>query len=1007
MKYRILLFLILLNLCITSFLYGEKKENQVVIFNSATFTENWSNIFMKKIQQKIIGEKNVAVDTFELMIRSLKDEAEVAALHRKIRIRFPDKPKAVVFVGDPGWIVCAPLFKELWKNVPVILCYSREKIPADLTTLLNREPLTPANSIPLQEFNKDYNVTVLKQPYYIHETLEMMQKIIPGMQKLAFISDDRYISLLTRLEVERFIKEYFPDLQYEELCSEKMTTDQMLEQLTSYDKNVGIIYYSWYLSKSNGEKNYMENNAWKAIFGFTRTPVFTLTDMDIEKGYFAGGYYISIEDFTTKFTVVLTDVLAGKPASAIPEQLGGTPQLHLNYASLQWYQTDASLYPKKAVYYNAPPTFYQKYKSTIWLGSGLLILLVFLRFHFNRISERHKQLNRRIIYSIEDPVLLVNKQGVVEEMLNKPVNNEIIAALGNLEGKDVHHFIYQPEEYRLHADTLKKVLSTQHTEQLTISARGPLQKSLYLHLRMVYFDSERVIIFVRNVTEVEKERQKNEKYRFFLESTLNNLPIPTSVKNLNKSREYILWNKSAEKMFGVPASELIGKNENPDLGEELSAIFRKVDEEVMRTGKSYAIYRARFADGEKHTFIMNKVVLSYKDGQEWLVSSAIDISELEKSRRNLKLLNKKYELVLKAIRLIPWTWDLETQILSSDTEYLNPKDHILQKLITVHSNVFYEAIEPSQRERVKTSFQKLIDGKIASLKEEYQITYSPGKKVWLETYAIVSKRNEHGAPVLLVGAFQQIERRKQLEQQLRMAKEKAEESNRLKSAFLANMSHEIRTPLNAIVGFASILAQSCESEENQEYVNIIETNTHLLLQLINDILDLSKIESGTLELTETEMDLNMTLSEIIKTLRLRLKTEEVILSFEEFIPDCFIYADDKRISQVVINFLTNAIKFTKKGSIQLGYRLTSDKKFLYLYVKDTGCGIAPEKIQAIFGRFVKLNSFVQGSGLGLSICETLVHKMKGEIGVISTPGEGSEFWFTIPYQPVALTVLSS
>ena len=231
------------------------------------------------------------------------------------------------------------------------------------------------------------------------------------------------------------------------------------------------------------------------------------------------------------------------------------------------------------------------------------------------------------------------------------------------------------------------------------------------------------------------------------------------------------------------------------------------------------------------------------------------------------------------------------------------------------------------------------------------------------------------------------------EDQLQLAKEKAEESDRLKSAFLANMSHEIRTPLNAIIGFSSLLTQAETQEEREEYDKIINTNNELLLQLINDILDLSKIEAGTLEFNDTDVDINNTLSDIEQSLKLKT-SEEVTLSFVEKMTECHILTDKNRLAQVVVNLINNAIKFTEKGHINFGYyRREHD---LYFYVSDTGCGIPEDKRAAIFSRFVKLNSFIQGTGLGLSICQMIVKKIGGEIGVESEVGIGSTFWFTIP-----------
>nr|WP_278934463.1 ATP-binding protein [Parabacteroides johnsonii] len=238
-----------------------------------------------------------------------------------------------------------------------------------------------------------------------------------------------------------------------------------------------------------------------------------------------------------------------------------------------------------------------------------------------------------------------------------------------------------------------------------------------------------------------------------------------------------------------------------------------------------------------------------------------------------------------------------------------------------------------------------------------------------------------------------IDKQKEDEIELRKAKDKAEESDRLKSAFLANMSHEIRTPLNAIVGFSNLLTTAENEEERDEYINIISSNNELLLQLINDILDVAKIEAGTLEFINSEIDINALLSDIEQSSRLKAP-EGVQVSFVEKLPYCIIMSDKNRLAQVITNFINNAIKFTKEGSIRFGYEHKDDK--LLFYVKDTGCGIEPEKKDLVFNRFVKLNSFAQGTGLGLAICQMIVKKLGGEIGVESELGTGSTFWFTLP-----------
>ena len=236
-----------------------------------------------------------------------------------------------------------------------------------------------------------------------------------------------------------------------------------------------------------------------------------------------------------------------------------------------------------------------------------------------------------------------------------------------------------------------------------------------------------------------------------------------------------------------------------------------------------------------------------------------------------------------------------------------------------------------------------------------------------------------------------------LERKLRLAKEEAEESNRIKSAFLANMSHEIRTPLNAIVGFSSILAEDVSEEERMEYLSIISKNNDILLQLINDILDLSKIEAGTLEYVYANIDVNKMLSEIEQAARMRQPNANVAICAVMPMPDLLLYTDQRRITQVLNNFISNAMKFTNTGSITFGYEEPKDG-YIRFFVTDTGTGIPPEKVADIFNRFVKLDSFKQGTGLGLAISQNIVKELKGEIGVLSELGKGSTFWFTLPYK---------
>ena len=238
---------------------------------------------------------------------------------------------------------------------------------------------------------------------------------------------------------------------------------------------------------------------------------------------------------------------------------------------------------------------------------------------------------------------------------------------------------------------------------------------------------------------------------------------------------------------------------------------------------------------------------------------------------------------------------------------------------------------------------------------------------------------------------------KQVERELKVAKEKAENADIAKSAFLANMSHEIRTPLNAITGFAEVMGSANTEEEKTQYQEIIKMNADLLMQLVNDILDMSKIEAGTLEFVYSTVDINLLLSDLQRLFQMRINDAggKVQIIAEPSLSSCFIQTDRNRVAQVISNFVGNAIKFTREGNIRIGYEAKDTE--LYFYVKDTGTGIPAEKLSNVFGRFVKLNKDQKGAGLGLSISQTIVGKLSGQIGADSIEGERSTIWFTLPY----------
>ncbi|MFR1153333.1 MAG: ATP-binding protein [Bacteroides thetaiotaomicron] len=446
-----------------------------------------------------------------------------------------------------------------------------------------------------------------------------------------------------------------------------------------------------------------------------------------------------------------------------------------------------------------------------------------------------------------------------------------------------------------------------------------------------------------------------------------------------------------EKILGKKYSEL-----NPDYSPELPDRYSELNDNRQITFQYYL----------EKTKTHLTVISIHSKTKGCVDVFGVDNTELVLTQQMLKSTNHKLSAALDAADMTPWKWDLRTGLLSCNVShdlYVTEEEVTHDgNLIIVPTSACFAKICDEDRERVRDAFERLANGETQKMREEYRVGRqwlpSPQQNEWVEVRAAVDERDANGKPLSLIGTSMTVTQRKEMEEALVQAKVKAEEANTLKSSFLANISHEIRTPLNAIVGFSSLLvsAERGISEEKQEYINIIENNNTLLLQLISDVLDLSKIEAGTMESDYAPVDVHGLFIELEDTFRLRNKKSGICICYHRRTTECVVKADRNRLVQVMMNLMNNAVKFTGEGSIEFGFDVREDG-FLHFYVTDTGCGIPEERLEEIFGNFVKLNSFVQGTGLGLTICRAIVERMGGKIGAVSRLGHGSTFWFTLPY----------
>jgi signal transduction histidine kinase len=372
---------------------------------------------------------------------------------------------------------------------------------------------------------------------------------------------------------------------------------------------------------------------------------------------------------------------------------------------------------------------------------------------------------------------------------------------------------------------------------------------------------------------------------------------------------------------------------------------------------------------------------------------SLELEQLNRMKEN----NVESEFVLKAMKLITWHLNPQTMELTYDSDFRDKSTWMTTLTDGETTQEVAQQIHPNDVEHLDKALSNLCEGRTEDYHVEYRIHIPhTDKYYWEESYATIAERDMDGKPTSIVGTTQIIDDRKNMEAELIAARNRAEESDRLKSAFLANMSHEIRTPLNAIVGFTSVLPDITDPEERQGLLELLHENTQKLLVIINDVVNISKIDSGQAELTLSQFDLNKTLTELANKQRKELK-KKVKLDTAFGSEQLTVTTDRSRLCEIVKHLLSNAAKFTDEGSITLGYD-TPEAKRLHLWVRDTGIGIAPEHLKQVFERFFKVDEFVPGVGLGLSICQTMASSMGGNINVKSQLGKGSTFTLDIPIQ---------
>ena len=645
MMRRITALFFFLGVYVLGFAENTRGREYILVLSSINFNEAWANNLYQNILDEF-SSPGFHVEAEELSIPMMTRIEEVEEKREYLLSRYLKPPKVVVFIGDPAWLVCQPLFDKEWKDIPTVICYSRDSMPRNLENFVNKDFLGEGKFVLTEVATAGYNLTVIKQPFYVKNTIDLIRRLQPEVKKIALISDDRYISAMVREEVCGVLEKDFPELKLDLLTSIDISTEKLLDTLMGYSREVGIIYNSWFVGKKQSESHYLSDNLQKIIYGFVDAPVFTLTEMDMETGAFAGGYFISASTFGKVAVQTIRQILDGVPARNVEGRIGGEPKVYLNYHHLQHHGVDPNSITGDVVFYQVPPNFYQLYKEYIIIGLAFIILLGaigLMRFHVmcQRRQQRQREFQllsqyRKLVDNM--PVIYIRKQLIFDEEGN--VVDFIFRDVNNL-FEEVFHC------------TRDRVVGKRLSE-------ADVDNQLLDY--MMDKESGRITSFVFP--------EENNKIRYY-----DKLSFPSSEKN--------------------------------------------------------------FMD----VFFIDRT-------EEYLVSL-----KMKEHQTSLEALNRRYELVLGATRLIPWTWDLLSKTINYDITYVT---HKLCK--TKNSRMMTERdgdmlVHPDDRAGMREAYYDLYYDRATIVRKEHRSMFWEGSNeyVWFESFVTVGDRDGEGHPTLLVG----------------------------------------------------------------------------------------------------------------------------------------------------------------------------------------------------------------------------------------------------------------
>jgi len=580
---------------------------------------------------------------------------------------------------------------------------------------------------------------------------------------------------------------------------------------------------------------------------------------------------------------------------------------------------------------------------------------------------------------MSDTLLLLKNDGTCIDMIVKTENNPYINDNLTLLGKNVLDYFPKETLWNL-KPAIEHVLSTGEVSSSNYDLPAS-DKIYYFKCIIQKYDEEHLLCQYRDIT-------KRNKMKKNLQMVNQRLTVTEQAAKIG------YWTYSTTtKIFRYSGYVGILFNENEDIEISLEKYLEQVfpdDRERLRdlleTNESRpGIFDYRVIK-EKIYFVRVKVVNRYRtDTGDWIIDGYLqNIDDIVSRWNELKMIT----LAVNNSKDSIYATKMDGKIIFANRVCLELNEIPADKDVT--GSYAWEILNNFIDERMWNDFTESLRANNNTIQYICNQTYPKFNIISSECISYII-RNEYGEDIIW-NHRRDISDQLRHENELKKAKERAEESEQIKSAFISNMSHEIRTPLNAIVGFSAVMSDIDNREERKKYQDIIESNNKRLLTLVNEVLDLSKIESDRFEFVLTSVKINELCTEIVIIHQLNAGT----ISLNLDLPDQEIYfkTDRNRLTQVISNLIVNAIKFTPEGGVTLGYRLKTG--FVEFFVKDTGIGIAKDKLGNIFDRFVKVDDFAPGTGLGLAICKTIVEKLGGDISVTSEPDKGTVFSFRLP-----------